>query len=173
MTRKDLRIGTKEASMRCISGAQHNIFSLSLDDKNIKSWNPANGAVNETVRLEGEIPRSRNAPCEPVFSGDSSYLGIPKNNSVTLYDPRSGRIKVNLPPFAAPVDAMAFSPDNSLLAIAEEKKTKVSLWDTRTGKKENTLESNKGKMFCLAFSPDGKLLAAGGKKSVTIWDMEG
>jgi WD40 repeat protein len=74
-----------------------------------------------------------------------------------------------LPPFAENINAMAFSPDSSLLAISEYNQTTVSLWDIQTGGRRALLEGETGEIRSLAFSPDGRLLAVGGKKFIIIW----
>ena len=70
---------------------------------------------------------------------------------------------------------VAFSPDGSLLAVANTNNT-VRLWDVRSGGIARTLSGHTDDVSCIAFSPDGLLLAGGGggfdlpnDSSIKIW----
>ena len=65
----------------------------------------------------------------------------------------------------APVTAIAFSPDGSLLASAEESDGlvgRVRLWRADTRELVRTLTRSYEDFLAVAFSPDGTLLASGG-----------
>lgn len=64
----------------------------------------------------------------------------------------------------APVAAVAFSPDNKLLAAGSY--GQAAIWDLTTGKPAKVLHNVLGAVNDLRFSPDGKILAvAGGQPS--------
>ena len=58
------------------------------------------------------------------------------------------------------VQSVAFSPDGTLLAAAEDDTT-AKLWDLRTDKRLLTLRGHSRAVTSLAFSPDGTRLASG------------
>jgi WD40 repeat protein len=69
------------------------------------------------------------------------------------------------------IAAVAFSPDDKLLASGSHDKT-VKLWEVATGAERATLKSHQEAVNCVAFSPDGKTLASGsGDRTVKIWDV--
>jgi RNA polymerase sigma factor (sigma-70 family) len=69
------------------------------------------------------------------------------------------------------VEAVAFSPDNQLLAAGSADR-KVHLWKLRSGKVLRTLEGPQGIVRRVVFSNDGKTVAAGADDgSIFLWDV--
>lgn len=61
----------------------------------------------------------------------------------------------------APITALAFSPDGTLLAVGSEGDV-VNLYTVEDGRSVASLRGHKGVIYALAFSPDGKQIATGG-----------
>lgn len=61
------------------------------------------------------------------------------------------------------VNAMKFSPDGRLLAIARGARddNRVELWDTETGALQRTIKGFDGPVWSVSFSPDGRTLLTG------------
>src|SRR6185436_7893514 len=61
------------------------------------------------------------------------------------------------------VNAMQFSPDGRLLAIARGSRGdyRVDLWDTESGNLVRTIKGFDGTVWSVSFAPDGKTLVTG------------
>ena len=69
------------------------------------------------------------------------------------------------------VTAVAFSPDNRLLASGSIDNT-VKLWDVSARQEVRTLDGPVSRIGAVAFSPNGKWLAAGGVDgAIHVWDV--
>src|SRR5205823_5498284 len=89
----------------------------------------------------------------------------------------SADVKIAIPdikpsiPAAAPVSALAYSPDGKLLATCGYDRL-IKLWEVANGQEVRTLRDHSDAIYALAFSPDGKLLAsAAADRAVKVWDI--
>ncbi len=68
------------------------------------------------------------------------------------------------------LNALAFSPDGRLLAVAAGRV--VRLWDATTGEDRGTLQGHTATVTGAAFTPDGRLLAScGADGQVKLWEV--
>src|SRR5207248_642776 len=89
--------------------------------------------------------------------------------TVRVWDLRTGRERYKITG-AAPFGRVAFSPDGTKLAAAEE--TRVRLFDAGDGTDLFALSGHTGKVLALAFSADGqRLVSGGGDRLVKLWDL--
>jgi WD40 repeat protein len=66
------------------------------------------------------------------------------------------------PDYTHVVNAMKFSPDGRLLAIARGfDDNRVEIWDTETGVLQRTISGFDGRVLSVSFSPDGRTLLTG------------
>lgn len=126
------------------------------------------GELNPT-----RIFRHKSEVVSVTFSPDGGFLvagaGV---GSFIFWDPNTGseirRIEIRRIEGDHVGDAMAFSPDGTILATTRNWKYGpaggvVHLWDVATGKRNRQIlgdDGAKNLTRCVAFSPDGKLLAA-------------
>ena len=78
--------------------------------------------------------------------------------NVTIWDVETGMLHVRCQGGGSRIDALAFSPDGTLLAAGGH--GRAQLWDVAGGASLLDLQES-GPCLSLAFSPDGRFLASG------------
>ena len=70
-----------------------------------------------------------------------------------------------------PINALAWSPDGTLLASGADD-TDIHIWNTTTGNRVRTLTGHQSPVTALAFSPDGQTLVSGDRdtKTMRFWN---
>jgi WD40 repeat protein len=125
-----------------------------------------------------------NQYCRAAYSSCGRYLACHNENVVSVLEADTGKevatIKPELHrgPVGDRIDAIAFQPSGSLVAIAMDA-GQIHLWDLTTQKEVRSLYiKDTYRSLALAFSPDGKRLATGARFTakneaiITIWDVE-
>lgn len=73
---------------------------------------------------------------------------------------------------AGAVRALAFSPDDTVLASGAKEDDAVRLWDMATGRLLRVYRGHQHGVTAIAFAPTGKrLVSAGGSGEVLLWDL--
>jgi WD40 repeat protein len=67
-------------------------------------------------------------------------------------------------------DAIAFSPDGRLLAMAGDDRT-VKLWDVAARRLVAPLGRHRSDIWAMAFAPDSRTLAVGSENLLSLWDV--
>jgi len=92
------------------------------------------------------------------------------DNTVRLWNLRTGREVRRMGGHADTVSGVAFSPDGALLASASWDGT-VRLWDTATGRGRVGFRGHAGRVLSVAFSPDGaRVVSASRDGTARLWD---
>ncbi|MFI9275670.1 helix-turn-helix domain-containing protein [Kitasatospora sp. NPDC052896] len=111
-------------------------------------------------------------PEASMLLADEAYRTAPTAEA------RSALLSTQAQPFAGrllghtgPVNAVAFSPDGTLLATASSDGT-LKLWTVADRRLEATLTGHGGSVKAVAFSPDGRTVVSGSSDgTVRLWDV--
>jgi WD40 repeat protein len=108
---------------------------------------------------------------------DGNLVSVGRDRAVRVWDvEKRAQVHTLRPADAAAeeskvVQALAYSPDGSLLAVGGEGGT-IDLWTVKERKKVSTLNGHKDTVYALAWSSDGSRLVSGsGDRTAIIWDM--
>ncbi|HXO18392.1 MAG TPA: TIR domain-containing protein [Thermoanaerobaculia bacterium] len=92
------------------------------------------------------------------------------DNTVKLWETRSGKLLRTLKGHQGAVRSVAFDPQGRALASGSEDDT-VKLWEVRSGKLLHTLEGHTDRVVSVAFDPQGGTLASGSLDgTVKFWE---
>ena len=94
-------------------------------------------------------------------------------SAIKLWDWQTGKLlqTLPLPSQTGGIYALAFSPDNRILASGR-KDGSIQLWDTRTGKELKTLTGHTNAVIDLTFTPTGQTLVSGSDdRTVKVWQV--
>lgn len=107
-----------------------------------------------------------------AFGPDGLWLASGgADNSIKIWDVRSGRELRSLNGHTGWVKALAISRDGKWLASGSNDRT-VRVWDVFSGQQIKTLPGHAGAIESLSFSDDGRLLASGSAdNSIKVWDV--
>ena len=107
-----------------------------------------------------------------IAADDREVLVGRDDGSVELWDASGGAPLLTFRGGARPVQAVAFSPDGSLVAASGEDRS-VYLWDRATGALRLRLTGHTATVNALAFTPDSRTLVSGAADgTVRLWDVD-
>jgi WD40 repeat protein len=146
------------------------LATVGMDDETIKLWNAADGAFLKTIP-------ANTAPLQAVtFSHDGRFLVTAADTNFGANEQNVRMWRLNdgslMRGFGQPDGQICwsvdFSPDDSLLAVAQG--SDVKIYQVSTGTLLRTLTGHTFSVFEVRFSPDGTMLASGsGDNRAKIW----
>jgi hypothetical protein len=143
--------------------------------RDVYFFDPAIG--NEAGRLpsgEARVTALAFSPSGEYFAAASGSVGT--QGEVVVYKTKPDALPQGEPLHCISahkdaVYALAFSPDNTLLATCGYDRL-IKLWDVSSGKLVRELKDHSDAVYGVAFNPDGTLLASGAAdRAVKVWDV--
>ncbi len=141
-------------------------------------WDVATGELQKT------LPEAKSDSGAVVLSSDQSLVAaVVGAGVIKVWDVESGQMRRTLshpPSTGLAISALAFSPDNRILAEGRGDEGlfvppypgQILLWDVRTGILRHTLNTGGNTVASFSFSPDGRTLIGSGMYAVQIWDVQ-
>jgi WD40 repeat protein len=147
-------------------------------DQTIHLLNPQTGAERKQYPIDAGGLGTNNKTYLSYsvrLSNDGKLLACgSQRNTLVVVETETGKVLFHLKGLPDGVSAIAFSPDDRMLAWGGWRVPTIHLLEVTTGKERHHFVGTTGRVLTLAFSPDGKKLLSGSEDTtVTVWDMTG
>jgi WD40 repeat protein len=133
------------------------------------------------VEKREQVFRGKILPYGLAFSPDGKTLATSTNDgTIELWDVASGKETRHIDVKNNVIEAIAYSPDGSLLigggyqSLPQTSGLEASfkVWDVATGRERDMKAVPVTSLEAIALSPDGKVLASGsGEKKIRLWNL--
>ncbi len=152
------------------------LFNYELGLADLQPEPPLHGALphsDDVVRVAWSpvAPLVAASATRSVWLWDAPAVMAEAARSSGPWDPPKAAPLHRFTGFRKTVEALAFSPDGSLL-VAASREGRARAWEVASGREKADFDWQVGKLYALAFSPDGSTVAAGGSKGIVVWDVD-
>ena len=129
------------------------------------------GVIDLGVRLIATVLWHTHSLSSMAVIPNGGIIGVVVSNLIHLGDLHTVAPHTTLT-YDSPINNIAFSPNNPLLASASIDST-IQLWNLNTNALQATLPGHTSDVLNVAFSPDGSLLASGSADgTVRLWNPD-
>ena len=135
-------------------------------DRTIRLWNVRTRQLERTLTGRTRIRSIAFSPNGLTLASGS------REGAIQLWDPRTGLLQSTLTEQAGWVNAVAFSPDGTILVSGSGGgDNTIRLWDAKTGRHIRSITEHGDTVTSVAFSPDSQTLASGSwDRTIRLWD---
>ena len=167
--------------LRTFTGHNREVFSVAFSPdgetiasgsyQTIKLWQLRDGLLQFVMGSKvRDLEDHRRWVNSVAFSADGKILASGSgDNTIKLWNVKTGRLIRTLRSHTAGVFSVAFSPDGRTLASGSYDKT-IKIWGLKTGVAISTLQGHKGGVYAIGFSKDTKTLISGGEDgTIKLW----
>jgi WD40 repeat protein/DNA-binding SARP family transcriptional activator/class 3 adenylate cyclase/energy-coupling factor transporter ATP-binding protein EcfA2 len=143
----------------------------SPDASGVVRWDWRKGAVAAIIDTSANLALSSPTGRVVATAGSLRTL-VGSAGPAKIWDPATGRRLATLAGNTGAVLDLAFSPDETRLAVSGQDGI-VGIWDPTSGEQLLTLRGHYTSVFSVAFSPDGSRLASLGTEGVVrVWTLD-
>ncbi|CAK82618.1 unnamed protein product (macronuclear) [Paramecium tetraurelia] len=145
------------------------ISGMNLNQAQLFNCKWKNIKIHELNKLDGHSSCVNSVN----FSPDGTTLASGSyDNSIRLWDVKTGQQKAKLDGHSSSVNSVNFSPDGTTLASGSADYS-IRLWDVKTGQQKAKLDGHSYGILSVNFSPDGTTLASCSyDMSIRQWDVK-
>jgi WD40 repeat protein len=141
------------------------LLASASNDNTVKIWDVDTGRELRTYARHNDLILS------VAWSLDGRVASGSYDKKIHIWDPETGNTLRVLEGHKKSVTALAFSPNNNLLASGSDD-CNIIIWNNLSGEKLSTLAGHSKAVLSVAFSSDGKLIASSSEDhSVKLWNV--
>ncbi|MCP2728856.1 NB-ARC domain-containing protein [Limnofasciculus baicalensis] len=154
------------------------ILATGSEDGTVKIWDALTGECLQTLQGHRDREASKEQSADRVWlvlfsPNGSTLLSASENQTVKLWDVRTGQCLRTLEGYSNSVLSVALNSDGQLLA-SSGRDQQVRLWDVATGECIKTFQGHTNIVSSVTFAPknnESQILASGSDDcSIKIWD---
>jgi WD40 repeat protein len=152
------------SDVRALAFSRDSSSLVSVDSRGVTTlWDAATGRERMRFPLDSHGSNLRAVAISPDHALVAAAGSV--DPEIRLWDAATGAARGIVPGAVPCVNALVFSPDGAMLAIAAEAGT-VTLWDVARRRVAGAVAAPRGSLQVAAFSGDGRVLLTGGSDGV-------